>query len=810
MKHYDISYAGEAFDYKGSGFGTPNLPERGGGHVDKILDLYKAVIAKDEEALKKADVAQVRDGYYIMLRNTADYDFALKSIDSPTIGHIVSVQDTPTPEGGMVTSAILFLKKKQKDWLDKKVETYKGNKRTKNNERLNKPLLESIEEIRTVTVDDLWHGKGQMPAEVKEWVELWFAENTADPVLSLMHNLQIEYKERYLKFPERIVILACANKKDMERLFYASDTFVKVSSVPTLAGFIAEGDGPEQRDWLNMIMSQYCYDAITNRYLCILDSGVIAGHPMLLPVIADHERYSVLNKWGVNDKWPHGTMMAGVAAYGDLTDALANRRVEEPRFRLCSVKVANKQDGAEKQFWADFTKQGVSIAEINHGNDVMGYCMAVAEDRGWSDGTPSSWSSALDQICFGDEPGLKRLFVQCAGNVDEEFDWQNYPDANKTRAILNPGQAWNALTVGAYTEKVRALDSNGHPMNVIAREGSLSPYSTTSLLWMTNMPIKPEVVMEGGNRTMDVNGATYGHNDLELLTTSNEHTYFKYFRTFNATSAATALAARYAGFVAVENPSYWPETIRGLFVHTAKWTEQMEQDFPDKDERLRVCGYGVPDLEKMLESRKNGVTFIAQNSIQPYKKGKKEGQKKKGNSFNKMHIYELPWPKDTLLMMGEKTVKLSITLSYFIEPGPTDNYVSSFKKYNYASAGLRFELSNVNEKPRAFRHRIQRDYDEDDVKVVNDTQRWYIGIKKRTKGSIHKDWIEMSAADLATCNLIAVFPVSGWWYNRNSLDKIEAGMRYSLIVSLETEEQQIDFSSEIDVKIANAVSIEID
>ena len=59
----------------------------------------------------------------------------------------------------------------------------------------------------------------------------------------------------------------------------------------------------------------------------------------------------------------------------------------------------------------------------------------------------------------------------------------------------------------------------------------------------------------------------------------------------------------------------------------------------------------------------------------------------------------------------------------------------------------------------------------------------------------------MSAADLATCNLIAVFPVSGWWYNRRTLEKIESELRYSLIVSLETGEEQVDFSTEIETKI---------
>ena len=362
----------------------------------------------------------------------------------------------------------------------------------------------------------------------------------------------------------------------------------------------------------------------------------------------------------------------------------------------------------------------------------------------------------------------------------------------------------NALTVGAYTEKHVAFDEHGNQLDVVAQKGGLSPYSTTSASWEQQMPIKPEVVMEGGNRTTDLT-RTDRHRDLELLTTATTHYADRPFGLFNATSAATAMAARYAALVSVENPNYWPETIRGLFVHTAEWTDQMVADFPDKDVRLRMCGYGVPNLEKMMESRRNGVTFIAQKTIKPYKKG----EKGKGNSFNKMHIFELPWPKEALLQMGEKDVRLTITLSYFIEPGPTDNYVSSFKKYNYASAGLRFELSNVNENAKQFRSRIQRDYDEDDVKVVNDTQRWNVGIRKRTKGSIHKDWIEMSAADLATCNLIAVFPVSGWWYNRRTLEKIESELRYSLIVSLETGEEQVDFSTEIETKIPITQQIEV-
>lgn len=803
MKHYDVSYAGKEEDYKGSGFGSTNIPVRDGGHVDKILNLYKAVIAKDEAAMRQAKVAQVRDGYYIRLKNAADYDLALKSIDSSRIGHIVSVSEKETPEGKLETSAILFLKKEKKDWLDKKAEEYKSRFTKKRQEPYNKTLLESIESVDSVSVGDLWCGKGTMPGETKEWVELWFAENTAANVLSKLDELHIEHKQQSLRFPERIVALAYANKNELEKVFYASDTLVRVSEVPTLAGFIADEQGFEQQEWMRMIMDTFRFDRVTNKYFCLLDSGVRRDHPMLLPVLSNEDCYVVNPKWGINDVMQHGTRMAGLTIYGDLADVLGRGPLIGPRNRLCSVKVLPNDGKTLKDFWADYTQQAVAIAEINHGSDVMGYCMAVAETDGYTDGIPTSWSGAIDQICNG-EDGLRRLFIQCAGNVDDDKDFIQYPDSNSLRGVVNPGQAWNALTVGAYTEKHVAFDEQGNQLDVVAQKGGLSPYSTTSVGWEQQMPIKPEVVMEGGNRTRG-NAETKRHGDLELLTTGTTHYIDRPFAHFNATSAATALAARYAALVSVENPDYWPETIRGLFVHTAEWTDQMVEDFPDKDVRLRMCGYGVPNLEKMLESRRNGVTFIAQKTIKPYKKG----EKGKGNSFNKMHIFELPWPKETLLQMGEKDVRLTITLSYFIEPGPTDNYVSSFKKYNYASAGLRFELSNVNENVKQFKSRIQRDYDEDDMKVVNDTRRWNVGFKKRTKGSVHKDWIEVSAADLATCNLIAVFPVSGWWYNRRTLQKIESELRYSLIVSLEAAEEQVDFTTEIETKIPITQQIEV-
>lgn len=91
-----------------------------------------------------------------------------------------------------------------------------------------------------------------------------------------------------------------------------------------------------------------------------------------------------------------------------------------------------------------------------------------------------------------------------------------------------------------------------------------------------------------------------------------------------ATSAATAKAAWIAAQIQAKSSGAWPETIRGLLVHSAEWTEPMKKQFlHGKNKRdfrglLRTCGYGVPNLEWALWSMQNSVNFVIQAELQPY------------------------------------------------------------------------------------------------------------------------------------------------------------------------------------------------
>ena len=117
---------------------------------------------------------------------------------------------------------------------------------------------------------------------------------------------------------------------------------------------------------------------------------------------------------------------------------------------------------------------------------------------------PSSWSAALDNICVGKSvEGKKHLFIVSAGNT-ELHTHIDYPNSNITDQIHDPGQSWNALTVGAHTDKVAITENQFSGWSPLASAGDIAPGTTTSVTWMRNKwPIKPDVVFEGGNAAID-------------------------------------------------------------------------------------------------------------------------------------------------------------------------------------------------------------------------------------------------------------------------------------------------------------------
>ena len=156
-------------------------------------------------------------------------------------------------------------------------------------------------------------------------------------------------------------------------------------------------------------------------------------------------------------------------------------------------------------------------------------------------------------------------------------------------------------------------------------------------------------------------------------------------------------------------------------------------------------------------------------------------------------------------------MKLRITLSYFIEPGPGE--VGWKDKYRYASYGLRFALNSPGESEDEFMKRLNkavRDDDEDKPNTDSGSDRWLIGSNSRDTGSVQSDiWINGTAAEIANCNLVGVYPLIGWWRTRPWLDRWDHQARYSLIVSLHTPDETIDIYTPVAMQIGVPVEITV-
>ncbi len=487
--------------------------------------------------------------------------------------------------------------------------------------------------------------------------------------------------------------------------------------------------------------------------------------------------------------------MAGAAIYGDLRPLLEGNGSVEVRHRLESAKLIPDGPPNPHYLLGDRTMKAINAAEVKP-DRVRTFAMAnTTDDDSPHSGAPTSWSTEIDQLAAG-VSGIekqKRLMAISVGNIPMQNggvnNYLSFCD-HQDGEIFPPAQAWNAIAVGAMTDK----NGVGGPTfgATFASVGDLSPSSRTAS-WAATWPIKPDIVMEGGNWYNDGNSFyPNSHADLMLTTTSRNYPA-RSFTEFADTSAATALAANELAILRDAHPNLWPETIRALYVGSARWTDQMWSQVPIAgrmkktalEALFRRYGYGKPDLDRALASASNAVTLIVQDEIRPYE------NVQTGRRMNEMRLIELPWPIEVLRELGNTPVTLRIALSTFIAPNPSET--ARGKKLRYASHGLRFKLKGENENIDEFERRVGRASTEEDARPVEgpDRAEWDFGTNRRDVGSLHIDSLTIKASDLARRGCIAVHPVGGWWKDSKRVDPAECIARYGLVVEIDSPSEDL-------------------
>ena len=807
--------APEATPCKGRGGGeTKYLPRDRQKHYARLSKAFTAVWEQKEQQPTVA--VSGKEGLYLEIKSAAGYDLATKSLDSTKGTYsLLNVRHVGL-ENEQTTIATIYIPKENKTAFVTKLTEY-ATKPGKGGKPKNASLIESIEEICMAVLDDFWtDAPSDIPQESPTWCEIWLrntsteSESAFSSFSRTAEALGIEINSRAnLAFPERIVTLAKITRANFHQLLLHSPYIAECRLAREPAAFFAEQSPREQAEWVTEFLKKVAFAPEPQVSVCVLDTGVNNGHPLLQPVLGNNDLHTVDSEWGTHDHHGHGTGMAGIAVYGNLADALASTSAPSVDHCLESSKILTPRNDSPPELYGLITAKGITNAEDAAPHRKRQICMAVTGNSPFAQrGEPSSWSAAIDALASGaNEPhSPKRLILISAGNTSED-EYSEYPDSNLSQSVQDPAQAWNALTVGAYTVLDKPDPSLGY--RALASCGQLSPYSATSKVWLKEWPVKPDVLFEGGNIAVDAKKNCNDDERLSVLTTSHR-TPSALLKPFAGTSAAVAEAACFAAKVQTLYPDAWPETIRALMVHSAEWTPAMRQQFTTADSKTqfaelrKVCGYGVPSLDRALYCKKNSLVLVAEREIQPYVK--KEGRSDYGMQ---MHLFPLPWPVEALQDLGAAQVTLRMTLSYFIEPGPGQRGWKD--KYRYASHGLRFELCGAQEETDQFQQRISNIIEEEEKnssevsRSAKTSERWVIGKNGRSSGSIHSDFYTGSAAEIAACNCIAVFPVVGWWRKRTHLKKMENTARYSLIVSLHTEAQNVDIYTPVKIQIENMV-----
>lgn len=799
------------------------------GLARSVEQAESAGIARKQAATEQFDMEPSSAGIYLTFDSVPGFSLQLTTLDPQLRGaqpELRAVSEREV-EGQLVERATVFVPEGKVGYFVRRFEQY-ANEDTAKGKPKNANLTERIAGIHLATLEALWTERAEDFPEAAEvvWWEVWLRRRPGgeelDRLTQFANAAEIDVGERVLRFDSRTIVLVRASALQLGAAVDLLDDLAELRAARPTAAFFTGLTPTEQTEWVDDLATRTSHAFEGSPAVCVLDTGVQRSHPLLEPALDAADVHACEPVWGVHDHDGHGTAIAGLALYGNLEAALATKGPVNLRHRLESVKILPPPPGEnDPTLYGSVTADAVSRVEIEAPDRSRAYSLAVTAEPEGVPGTPTSWSAAIDALAVGrdyapeagelgelDEGSNEdhRLFVVATGNIRSFDAAEDHLARSDVETIEDPAQAWNALTVGAFTELVDPAPS-GPPFDTwtaVAPPGELSPFSRTSMAFQRQWPTKPEIVVEGGNTARSPSDDIDWPESLQLVTT-HWQPISRFLTTSNATSAATAQAASMAAEVMAAYPSFWPETVRSVLVHSARWTPAMQAQFAaagsgkqQREALVRRYGWGVPDRERALRSAGDALTMVVQDSIRPFSEAK----------LREMHTHDLPWPVDALEELAETEVSLRVTLSYFIEPNPARR--GWRQRYRYASHGLRFDLKAAEETNDDFRKRLnKRALDEEEGRpTTGDNSGWFLGPRARTRGSLHTDIWSGTAVELASRGRIAVYPVTGWWKEQSARDRSALGVRYALVLSIETPVETADLWTPVAQQVGIPVPIE--
>ena len=245
---------------------------------------------------------------------------------------------------------------------------------------------------------------------------------------------------------------------------------------------------------------------------CVVDSGVLAGHPLLRGVVVAEEDFDSGENTPV-DMNGHGTQVSGLVVYGNIAQRIDDNEWI-PQVQLYSAKVLQHDPVfgnaivPDVQRVEDQLKRAIEYFHSEYGCRVFNVSIGHP-DRLYEGGRQFACAELLDDLART----LDIVIVVSAGNVDpsipvatnsEQFKRKVAHNLNTpAHRLIDPSTAALCLSVGAIARRDDPGKSIlGNQLAVASAQGCPSVFTRCGP--GVAGAVKPELVAPGGNYVADV------------------------------------------------------------------------------------------------------------------------------------------------------------------------------------------------------------------------------------------------------------------------------------------------------------------
>jgi len=548
----------------------------------------------------------------------------------------------------------------------------------------------------------------------------------------------------------------------------------------------------------------------TGPLACVVDSGVVSGHPLSRGTIVEEMDFNSGEGTPV-DRNGHGTEVAGFIVYGNVVRRLVNNEWN-PQVRLCSAKVLRHRanlidptDGyaefPEEERVEEQLQQAIEYFHRERGCRVFNLSIGHG-DRPYFGGRQLPWAELLDELA----KRLDIVIIISACNVidpklPEGLNSQQVQQAaiqsltGIDHHLIDPATAALCLTVGSIARRDDPVDNGFGTKLAASPAGCPSPFTRCGP--GVAGAVKPELVAYGGNFALDAPAGQvrWDRRDTNL----GEPTLNYNFATGRllcvtcGTSASAPQVTHIAAQVeaALRDQLQAPASanlIRALVVNSARLDNHVKDWIGETQETiLRTVGYGQPHMEACW-STSNRATLIAEDFV-PYKT---------------FHVYSLKVPDAFLESKGNRSI--TVTLAY--DP-PT-----RLSRKDYIANAMWLEVYRGLTTEQVFEYRSKYDGDGEPPKVPDanklDFKPGGLTVKMSTVQS--RSWHSDRGTKLSyrpSQDSDATFHIFVGCQPQFPNPLGEDQQHYALVVTLEHEDQQIKLYQEIRSRVRTRARVRV-